>query len=438
MIIHIVQPGETMKSISDTYKIPASRLIIENGITNPDNLVVGQTIVIVYPQKTYTVQEGDTIADIAVKNCVSIIQILQNNPYLSDRKYIFPGETIVISYDTNKIKTIGTSGYTYPFIDINILKKTLPFLTYLTIFNYRVTKDGDIIDINDSEIIQLAKDYGVAPMMMLSTLTELGEGSADVANTIYYNEKIQDHLIDNIMNMLEKKGYYGINFYLQFIRPENQTQVEKYIERFAKRLRSNGYRIIITVTPRFYNESTGVNFEKIDYTKLAQMADGILFLTYAWGYSFGPPSSITPINLMREIINYAITIIPPDKLFLGIPIIGYDWQLPYISGVSKANAITTEGAIQLAAEAGIAIQFDEVSQSPYFFYMERSQDYHIVWFKDARSINALISLIAEYELHGTSIWNLMYYFDQMWYVINTTYDIEKVPDVNQFCIPENE
>jgi len=46
MIIHVVQPDETLKSISDYYKIPVDRLILENGITNPANLAIGQTIVI--------------------------------------------------------------------------------------------------------------------------------------------------------------------------------------------------------------------------------------------------------------------------------------------------------------------------------------------------------------------------------------------------------
>ncbi len=35
MIIHVVQSGETIHSISEYYNISAERLIIENGITNP-------------------------------------------------------------------------------------------------------------------------------------------------------------------------------------------------------------------------------------------------------------------------------------------------------------------------------------------------------------------------------------------------------------------
>lgn len=55
MIIHVVQPGETITSIAEFYNIPVHRLILENEILNPSNLVIGQTIVIVYPLLNHTV-----------------------------------------------------------------------------------------------------------------------------------------------------------------------------------------------------------------------------------------------------------------------------------------------------------------------------------------------------------------------------------------------
>ena len=51
MVIHVVQPDETIYSISEYYKIPVNRLVLENGITNPGDLAIGQTIVIVQPKR---------------------------------------------------------------------------------------------------------------------------------------------------------------------------------------------------------------------------------------------------------------------------------------------------------------------------------------------------------------------------------------------------
>ena len=158
MVIHVVQSGETIHSISEYYNIPVDRLILENGITNPDNLAIGQTIVIVQPETLHTVQVGDTLENIAQQYSVSPMDLLRNNPYLSDSEFLFVGETIVINYQTDKSRTIATSGYTFSYIDKSVLIKTLPFLTYLTIVMYRATSEGEIITIaDDDEVIQLAQ-----------------------------------------------------------------------------------------------------------------------------------------------------------------------------------------------------------------------------------------------------------------------------------------
>lgn len=142
MIIHVVQPGDTVNSIANEYDISVTRLIQENELRPPYNLVVGETLVILYPEVTYTVVEGDTLGNIAAAHGISLMELLRNNIYLSNREFIYPGEILVIRYRDYKLKTISIDGYAYPFIDRDILRKTLPFLTYLTIFNYKMRADG--------------------------------------------------------------------------------------------------------------------------------------------------------------------------------------------------------------------------------------------------------------------------------------------------------
>ncbi|HBG13528.1 MAG TPA: peptidoglycan-binding protein, partial [Clostridium sp.] len=76
------------------------------------------------------------------------------------------------------------------------------------------------------------------------------------------------------------------------------------------------------------------------------------------------------------------SIIPPEKIIFGITTLGYDWVLPYVPGVTEAAAISDSRAIEIAADNGITIQFNEDAQSPYFFYTENGF-LHLVWFKDA-------------------------------------------------------
>ncbi|MDF2906249.1 MAG: Peptidoglycan-binding lysin domain protein [Herbinix sp.] len=426
MTIHVVQPGETIFSIAEFYQVPVDRLILENGILNSDNLVVGQTIVIVYPLVIYTIKEGDTLESIAEMHNVSLMHILRNNPYLSDREYIYPGETITISYETNKLGTIAIGGYVYSYISTEVLRKTLPFLTFLTVFNYRVNAEGDINNLDDQEIVNIAKEYGVIPMMLVSTLSEQGIGNREAAYNILNNPEIQDRMIDNIIKNIKEKGYLGLNQFFQFLTPETKNLVENFIIRMSTRLKSEGLRYTVTITPKTNIERTEVTYEIIDYSTISQYTDAMLFLSYDWGYSFGPPASVTPVNILREVISNIIEIVPPEKFVLGLPVIGYDWTLPYVPGYTIANAISPEAAILLAAEKGVEIQFNEISAAPYYFYYNIDGEFHIVWFKDARSIDTITRLVPEYGLQGISIWNNMFFFTQMWFVINNLYDILKL------------
>lgn len=425
MIIHVVDVGDTLRSISEKYQISVERLIMENGITNPNNLVLGQTIIIVYPLTTYTVEEGDTLSEVAEKYQVSEMHILRNNPQLSDRALI-PNETIIISYDATKIRSIQTTGYAYPFINESVLKKTLPYLTYLTIFNNRVTKDGEIIDVQDENLIRLAKEYGVAPVMFLSTLSSKGIGNAEVVHSILTNPEIQDRLINNIIDKLKTKGYYGLNLYLQYLRPENHVLAGAYVKKLSRRLHEEGFQLIISFTPRTMIERTEVDYESIDMTDLVQDVDGLLILSYDWAYTYGPPASATSMNIVRELLKMVTSMVPAEKVYLGLPVIGYDWELPYIPAYTIARSINFNTAIEIAVLTNAIIHYNEVSQAPYFFYLNEIQDLHIVWFKDARSIDAYSSLVPEYGLQGMSIWNIMKFFHQLWLIINNTFEITKI------------
>ncbi|WP_312426945.1 LysM peptidoglycan-binding domain-containing protein [Lacrimispora sp.] len=431
MIIHVVQPGDTIYSISEHYNIPADRLILENGLTNPGNLAIGQTIVIVQPETLYTVKVGDTFESIAKQHGTTTMELLRNNPYLSDREFLYDGETIVISYQTNKTRTITTIGYAFSYIDRPVLIKTLPFLTYLSIFNYRLTNEGEIIyRADDTELVNLAKTYGVASLMFVSTLSEDGLVAPEVANNILNNPSVQDRVIDNALNIMNEKGFCGINIYAENITYENLNSFAEYLRRASEKFHSEGYKILITVTPIANIEAPNVSFEKIDYGKLTESVDGIIFSSYDWALSYSYPNSIFPVNVLRELLDYAVRIIPSEKILFGITTLGYDWVLPYVPGVTEAAAISYNRAVEIAADNGITIQFNEEAQSPYFFYTESNEILHLVWFKDARSFDTRAGLVEEYDLQGLSIWTIMRFCTQMWFIINTQYYIKRLTEIN--------
>lgn len=144
---------------------------------------------------------------------------------------------------------------------------------------------------------------------------------------------------------------------------------------------------------------------------------------YEWGYRYGPPLAVAPISSVRRVIDYAISRIPAEKILLGISNYGYDWTLPYISGFSDAPSVSPLEAVNLARRYGSDIMFDEEAASPYFFYTDEDGNEHEVWFEDARSFEAKIELIKEYDLAGGFIWELSRENPQGYVTINGKIEI---------------
>lgn len=126
--------------------------------------------------------------------------------------------------------------------------------------------------------------------------------------------------------------------------------------------------------------------------------------------------AVAPLNKVREVVEYALTEIPREKILMGIPNYAYDWPLPYERGITKARLIGNVEAVQIAAENGVPIEVDEAAQSPHFTYV-RDGITHEVWFEDVRSIQAKLNLAREYDLLGVGYWNLMRPFRANWLLL---------------------
>lgn len=209
MDIYVVKPGDTLDSIANAFGVSPNRLILENSLVEPSQLVPGQMIVVVYPTQTHTVLEGESLGSIAALYNITLSEILRNNHFLSDMQFIYPGQELNISF--NRTAKLETYGYTNSFIDRDLLAKTLPYLTYLPVFNYQIVENGEIIQYGeDADIVEMATLYGVLPLLHLGTFSVQGE--LDIATTykVLIDEDFQDVIIENLLNIVRDKGYYGV------------------------------------------------------------------------------------------------------------------------------------------------------------------------------------------------------------------------------------
>lgn len=423
MVIHIVTAGETVYSIARQYGIPLSQLTVDNGLAEPYRLAVGQALVIQFPDRVHTVREGDTVLGLSRRYGISVRQLYRNNPILGGEPFLYPGQTVVISYRGEREGTLSVNGYAYPYINKELLRSTIPYLTYLTPFTYGITPQGGLVDLDDQVLIAMANDGGTAPLMHLSTLTEEGGFSNDLAHLVLTDMTVQNTLIDNVQAQLSQRGYRGLDVDFEFVFPEDAMAYAQFIGNLAQRLNPLGYPVIAALAPKTSADQPGLLYEGHNYRAIGEAANEVLLMTYEWGYTYGPPMAVAPLPNVRRVVEYALTEIPAEKIWLGMPNYGYDWPLPYVQGESRATSISSQQAVALAVRYGAEIQYDNYAQSPWFRYTDEGGRAHEVWFEDARSIRAKLALIPEYGLLGAGYWNLMRRFPQNWRVLNALYQI---------------
>lgn len=425
MIIHVVRPGESLYTIGRLYRVSPTQIVEQNELTTPNQLVVGQTLVILEGTRQHRIAPGQSLYDIARDYGVTVSAILEANPQITNPALISPGQVITIPPRTRRLGTIEVNGYSFPGIDRETLRKTLPYLTYLSIFSYEVRPDGSLSDVNDTPLIQAARQANVAPLMVITNIEEGGSFSSELAQTILTNNEVQERLINNVIETLRAKNYYGLDIDFEYIYPQNREDYNNFLRKITARLDELGYSVTTALAPKIAADQPGLLYEAHDYPVHGALVDHIILMTYEWGYTYGPPLAVAPLNQVRRVLNYAVTAVPRRKIFMGIPNYGYDWTLPYRRGTA-ARTLGNVQAVEQALRVGAAIQYDTTAQSPFYRYYDAAGRQHEVWFEDARSINAKLRLVNEYGLGGVSYWTIGRYFPQNWLVLQSLYNIAKV------------
>jgi spore germination protein len=425
LIIHVVKSGESLYSISRLYNVSPNKVAEDNELENPSRLVVGQTLVILEGVRKHTVASGQTFYSIAVAYGLTISELAAANPQVANPSLIYPGQVLNIPSSTRKLGTIEVNGYTFPNINMEVLRKTLPNLTYLSIFSHEVKEDGTLTAINDTPLIEAAREAKVAPLLVITNLLPGGGFSSDLAHTILSSAQLQDTLLNNVLQTLKAKDYYGLDIDFEYIYPADRQLYNNFLRKAVEKLKPLGYSVTTALAPKVSADQKGLLYEAHDYPVHGQLASHVILMTYEWGYTFGPPMAVAPLNAVRRVLDYAVTAIPRNKVLMGIPNYGYDWTLPYQRG-TRATTLSNVGAVDLAARFGGEIKYDTVSQAPFFNYYDSNAKQHMVWFEDARSIRAKLQLVNELRLNGISYWTIGRYFPQNWLVLNSIYNIKKV------------
>lgn len=424
MIIYTVKPGDSPYSIARQFGVNPDRVIYDNQIENPKQLVIGRALVIDTDDIKHRVAQGETVFGLSRRYSVPIEEIFGANPILNSRSRIFPGQIITIPQRSGATRDIDVNGFTVR-PSAAALAETLPSLTYISPFSYQIDSLGNLSALDDKSVNSAARAEHTAPMMCITNIESGGGFSSDVAHYVLTDEQAQNNLVTNITRVLMREKYHGLIVDIEYVYPYDRESFNQFLRRIAEVLHALGFILATAVAPKTSDDQPGTLYEAHDYRVHGEAADFVIIMTYEWGYLYGPAMAVAPIDPVRRVLDYATGVIPPHKIMMGMPNYGYDWTLPFVQGTA-AKSLSNLAAINLAADVGAHIMYDEKQQAPYFNYYDAQGRRHEVWFDDARSINARLQLVNDYGLAGINYWTIDKVFRQQYLVLQSMYGIKKI------------
>jgi spore germination protein len=426
MQIHVVQQGQTLNQIAQVYGSSVADITEANELPNPNNLVVGQAMVIPIVGSFYFVQPGDSLYSISRRfgttpqELARINGISVNQPLSVGFRLYIPQQPKSNAEFNAYVEPRGNT--VVPALE-TAAREAAPYLTYLAPFSFQALRDGSLKEplLNNFPAIAEANNN---ILMMVITNQENDQFSDELGRILLNDMAIQDKFLNNIVATAKKYGFRDIHFDFEFLRPADREAYNRFLRKARDWFKQEGWFISTALAPKTSAAQTGAWYTAHDYKAHGEIVDFVVLMTYEWGYSGGPAQAVSPIGPVRQVLEYAASEMPSQKIMMGQNLYGYDWTLPFVQG-SIARAVSPQQAIQIAAENNVPIQYNTRSQAPTFRYTAADGKQHEVWFEDARSIQAKFDLIKELNLRGMSYWKLGLSFPQNWLLIQENFHVVK-------------
>jgi spore germination protein len=201
-------------------------------------------------------------------------------------------------------------------------------------------------------------------------------------------------------------GYDGIDIDYESLNGQDDREAfSSFVEELAAALHAEGRLLSVTVHPKTAEPGAWPGVQAHDWSRIGAAADRVRVMTYAYHYSTGGPGPIAPLFWMEEVAAFAASVMPPERVYLGIHFYGLDW------GNGPATALEWEDVAERSATYRVSSRWEgagalgQAIAEPWFSYVAGGTE-HQVWYADSRSVAARLQLVPRHRLGGIAVWRL--------------------------------
>src|SRR5699024_10716534 len=183
-------------------------------------------------------------------------------------------------------------------------------------FSYTINRDASLNPPPLDNLDEIAAANNTALALVVSNL-ENGAFNGELGHIILTVQAVQNTLLDNIVNTAQTFGYKDVHFDLEFLPPEDKKAYNNFLRKANKRFSQAGLLLSTALAPKTSAKQQGTLYEAHDSAAHGEIADFVVLMTYEWGYSYGPPMAVSPLDEVRKVVDYALSEMPASKILLG-------------------------------------------------------------------------------------------------------------------------
>jgi len=304
------------------------------------------------------------------------------------------------------------------------------YLTAAAPFWYQISPDksGNLIlqsSVSTKEIrrmLQTSHAYNVKVLALVHNLLyNKNVDGREVVHRILVSRENRQALIDSILFTIRKNGYDGIEIDIENIYPEDKKLFSQFIKELSNTLLPMKYYLSVALPARLPEQSDGWS-DSFDYATIGQYASQVVTMAYDEHGAWSGAGPIASLPWVEKVIKGSLEKISPQKLLLGIPAYGFDWNYDQ----AMPRYISYSLAMATAQRYQQAISWDQAAQVPYFNYIDENGSFHQVYFENASSWAGKLDLAAKYGLRGIAIWRLGMEDTQSWGIIKSKFVVQEM------------
>lgn len=284
-----------------------------------------------------------------------------------------------------------------------------PLIDSIATFNYLIDGAGNLTGQSISQGVNLAKNSNVKSFMLIHNIGDYIDKGA--AHTVLSVERNRKNLESNILSLIKRNGFDGVNIDLEGVPAGDRANYNALLAELKDLFRPQGYLLTVSIPAEISDNPSNEWNGAYDYRAIGRTADLVTLMTYDEHWSGGGPGPIASLPWVQQVLDYAVKVVPREKIVMGIAAYGYDWS------VTGTRTVLWNRADAMAAKYGGA-SWDNQFSSPYFIYYDEKGNKHEVWFENKYSLSLKLDLVNSYNIAGIAIWRLGFEDTAFWQAVS--------------------